>query len=57
LLSRQVVYVGEGYTRDSIEKMLSDYQQKNAVDLRKFDDLSKSGPPVAETAEPTGGGE
>jgi len=42
LLSRQVVYDGEGYTRDTIERMLSDYQQKNAVDLKKFDELSKS---------------
>ena len=42
LLKRQVVYDGEGYTRDSIERMLSDYQQKNSVDLKKFDELSKS---------------
>lgn len=39
---KQVVYDGEGYSRDAIEKMLSQYQSKNAADLRKFEDLSKS---------------
>ncbi|MBI5245322.1 MAG: hypothetical protein HY922_16790 [Elusimicrobia bacterium] len=42
ILSRQVVYDGEGYTRDTIEGMLTDYQQKNSVDLKKFDELSLS---------------
>ncbi|HAH06442.1 MAG TPA: hypothetical protein DCM05_07935 [Elusimicrobia bacterium] len=42
VLSRQVVYDGEGYTREGIEKMLTDYQSKNSVDLQKFDELSGS---------------
>jgi len=41
-LKKEVVYDGEGYTRESLEKMLGDYQAKNAVDLGKFDELSKS---------------
>lgn len=39
---KKVVYDGEGYNRDAIEKMLSDYQARNSADLRKFEDLSKA---------------
>ncbi|MBI5209747.1 MAG: hypothetical protein HY927_07245 [Elusimicrobia bacterium] len=41
-LSRQVVYDGEGYTRDGLEKMLTDYQSKNTTDLQKFGELSEA---------------
>jgi hypothetical protein len=41
-LKKEVVYDGEGYSRESLEKMLGDYQTKNTVDLSKFDELSKS---------------
>ncbi len=41
-LKKDVVYDGEGYTRESLEKMLGDYQAKNTVDLSRFDELSKS---------------
>lgn len=39
---KQVSYDGEGYSRENLEKMLTDYQQKNALDLQRFDELSKS---------------
>ncbi|MBI4677064.1 MAG: hypothetical protein HY748_05725 [Elusimicrobia bacterium] len=39
-LSKQVVYDGEGYTREGLEKMLGDYQAKNTTDLQKFGELS-----------------
>lgn len=39
---QQVTYDGEGYTRESLEKMLGDYQAKNTLDLQRFDELSKS---------------
>lgn len=39
---KTVVYDGEGYSRESLEKMLTDHQAKNAVDLQKFDEISKS---------------
>ena len=39
---KTVVYDGEGYSRESLEKMLGEYQSKNALDLQKFDELSKS---------------
>ena len=39
---KQVSYDGEGYTRESLEKMLSEYQHKNQLDLGKFDELSQS---------------
>lgn len=41
-LKKEVVYDGEGYSRESLEKMLTDYQAKNTLDLGKFDELSKS---------------
>ncbi len=41
-LKKDVVYDGEGYSRESLEKMLGDYQAKNTVDLSRFDELSKS---------------
>lgn len=40
VLNKKVVYDGEGYTRETVEKMLTQYQSKNASDLRKFADLS-----------------
>jgi len=40
VLSKQVVYDGEGYTRQSIETMLTDYQSRHTTDLKKFDELS-----------------
>ncbi|OGS05901.1 MAG: hypothetical protein A3J70_12165 [Elusimicrobia bacterium RIFCSPHIGHO2_02_FULL_61_10] len=42
VLNKQVVYDGEGYTREVVEKMLTSYQTKNTADLRKFEDLSKA---------------
>jgi chromosome segregation ATPase len=42
ILSRQVVYDGEGYSREGLEKMLTDYQHKHTLDLKKFDTLSES---------------
>jgi hypothetical protein len=41
-LKQEIAYDGEGYSRESLEKMLGDYQAKNAIDLGKFDELSKS---------------
>ncbi|MFA6319228.1 MAG: hypothetical protein WC943_17580 [Elusimicrobiota bacterium] len=41
-LSKQVVYDGEGYTREGLEKMLGDYQAKNTTDLQKFGELSNA---------------
>lgn len=41
-LKKEVVYDGEGYSRESLEKMLGEYQAKNTLDLGKFDELSKS---------------
>lgn len=40
--NKKVVYDGEGYNREAIEKMLTQYQTKNTADLRKFEDLSKA---------------
>src|SRR5262249_15786470 len=42
VLKKEIVYDGEGYTRQSIEQMLGDYQRKHTVDLEKFGDLSKA---------------
>lgn len=39
---KTITYDGEGYTRESLEKMLSDYQSKNALDLEKFGQLSQA---------------
>jgi len=39
---KTIAYDGEGYSRESLEKMLSDYQTKNAVDLQKFGELSQA---------------
>src|SRR4030095_8274109 len=39
---KTITYDGEGYTRESLEKMLSDYQTKNALDLEKFGQLSQA---------------
>src|SRR5262245_50744737 len=39
---KTITYDGEGYTRESLEKMLSDYQAKNALDLEKFGQLSQA---------------
>ena len=40
VLSKPMVYDGEGYTRETVEKMLTQYQSKNTSDLKKFTDLS-----------------
>jgi septal ring factor EnvC (AmiA/AmiB activator) len=40
VLKKQVVYDGEGYTRQSIEQMLTDYQGKQTLSLKKFEELS-----------------
>ena len=42
VLKKEIVNDGEGYTRQSIEHMLMDYQGKHTLDLRKFGDLSKA---------------
>ncbi len=42
LLKKEVVYDGEGYTREGLEKMLGEYQHKNNLDLKRFEDLSKA---------------
>jgi phage-related protein len=42
VLSKKVVYDGEGYTRQGIENMLTDYQSKHQLNLKKFDDLSSA---------------
>ena len=42
VLKKQVVYDGEGYTRESVEKMLTDYQGRHTVELKKFDELSEA---------------
>ncbi len=42
IMSRQVVYDGEGYSREGLEKMLTEYQGKHTLDLKKFDNLSES---------------
>jgi hypothetical protein len=39
---KTITYDGEGYTRESLEKMLGDYQTKNALDLEKFGQLSQA---------------
>ena len=40
VLTKPAVYDGEGYTREGLEEMLTEYQGKNTVDLKKFEDLS-----------------
>ncbi len=42
LLKKEIVYDGEGYSRQSIEHMLVYYQRKHTLDLEKFGDLSRS---------------
>ncbi|MDE2290547.1 MAG: hypothetical protein KGL53_00585, partial [Elusimicrobia bacterium] len=42
ILNKQVVYDGEGYTRQSIEGMLTDYQSKHELSLKKFEELSSA---------------
>ena len=42
VLQKQVVYDGEGYTRQSIEGMLGEYQTKHEVNLKKFGELSEA---------------
>ena len=42
ILTRQVVYDGEGYSREGLEGMLNEYQTKHTTDLKKFDDLSQA---------------
>jgi len=42
VLKKEIVYDGEGYSRQSIEHMLVDYQRKHTLDLEKFGDLSRS---------------
>src|SRR5215467_16310398 len=39
---KTISYDGEGYTRESLEKMVRDYQSKNALDLEKFGQLSEA---------------
>ena len=34
VLNKQVVYDGEGYTREVVLKMITSYQAKNTADLR-----------------------
>ncbi|MBI3298458.1 MAG: hypothetical protein HYZ75_09865 [Elusimicrobia bacterium] len=40
VMTKQVVYDGDGYTRQSIEGMLGDYQAKHSLNLKKFEELS-----------------
>ncbi|HNW44087.1 MAG TPA: hypothetical protein PKI19_06260 [Elusimicrobiales bacterium] len=40
VLSKPMVYDGAGYNRETVEKMLTQYQSKNTSDLKKFTDLS-----------------
>lgn len=40
VIAKKVVYDGEGYTRQSIQDMLTEYQGKHNLNLKKFDDLS-----------------
>ncbi|HVE14334.1 MAG TPA: hypothetical protein VNI01_13120 [Elusimicrobiota bacterium] len=42
VLSKKVVYDGDGYTRNSIQDMLTEYQGKHEQSLKKFDDLSEN---------------
>ena len=42
LLKKEIVYDGEGHSRQSIEHMLVYYQRKHTLDLEKFGDLSRS---------------
>lgn len=42
VMKKEVVYDGEGYTRQSLESMLKTYQDRHTLNLKKFDDLSKS---------------
>lgn len=38
----KTVYDGEGYSRESLEGMLGDYQKKHETDLRKFEEIGKA---------------
>lgn len=40
VLKKPVVYDGEGYTRQSVEQMLTDYQGKQTLSLKKFEEIS-----------------
>lgn len=42
VLARQIVYDGEGYTREGLDKLLADYRAKHALDLHRFDEISKA---------------
>ena len=42
VLKKEIVYDGEGYSRESIEQMLQEYQGRHTLDLNKFGDLSKA---------------
>ncbi|MFH1723506.1 MAG: hypothetical protein ABII00_02675 [Elusimicrobiota bacterium] len=42
ILKKQIAYDGEGYSRQSLETMLTDYQSKHQINLKKFDELSKA---------------
>lgn len=42
ILSKEIKYDGEGYTRQGLETMLTDYQGRHEVNLKKFGELSKA---------------
>jgi hypothetical protein len=42
ILKKEVKYDGEGYTRQGLEGMLTDYQGRHQVNLKKFGELSKA---------------
>lgn len=42
LLTREIVYDGEGYTRDGLQAMVKEYQSRHAEDLSSLAELSKA---------------
>ncbi|OIO11107.1 MAG: hypothetical protein AUJ52_02650 [Elusimicrobia bacterium CG1_02_63_36] len=42
ILSKEIKYDGEGYTRQGLESMLTDNQSRHEVNLKKFGELSKA---------------
>ena len=42
LLKRQPVYDGEGYSRESLQEMLDEYQRKHKANLTSLAELSEA---------------
>ncbi len=47
LIEREVVYDGEGYSRDALQTMVSDYQGRHQQNLKSLEELSKAHDDIA----------